>query len=164
MFTDSITRHRRIVVFSLSLRTLSSYGKRTGLTPIHDVYARTAKNINFFQLYTVAPFLVLQVLGKKSPSKVCDSHQDSLPSMTSFGDIPSINNGCQAYADTIEFLCQLYDPISPQCSDINEMRYSVFYEKGISGEKLPLTTGALSLHLARSPYYCSFGKTQIFLF
>ena len=60
-----------------------------------------------------------------------------------------VNSNC--VKDAIKFVCWLYD-VKCKDFDINALRYKLFCQKSLSGQKLPPTYDALVLHIARAAY------------
>ena len=58
--------------------------------------------------------------------------KDELLSWTDLGDSVSLVLNGDCVMDVVKFVCWLYDPNSPVCYYINEIRYWLFSQKGVS--------------------------------
>ena len=97
-------------------------------------------------------------IGKKSAFNVLKSNVDELTDMQCFGDSPVLSLEDDFVVSCIRFICMLYDKSTEY--DINDLRFKLFSRKGISGEKLPPTLDALTLHLRRANYQCYIWKSS----
>lgn len=96
-------------------------------------------------------------VGKKTALDVLKANINHIMSMLDFGDIPSLDLLADSTEAAIKYVCLLYDK-GYASTDINELRFQLFTKKRVTGEKLPPTVDALSLHLRRATYQCFIWK------
>ena len=97
-------------------------------------------------------------VGKKSAFAVLKAHLDDVTDMLDFGDTPELSLEQDSVVACIRFVCMLYDTHS-NVLDINCLRHILFTQKNVSGERLPPTLDALTLHLRRANYQCFIWKS-----
>ena len=88
-------------------------------------------------------------IGKKTALKALVEHKQELLALLEFGESPHLDETSNEVADAIKFVSWLYQPKSVPITDINELRYHLFCQKKLSGEKLPPTFDSFILHLKR---------------
>ena len=99
-------------------------------------------------------------IGKKSALNVLVKHKNELLSLADIGDHIDINENSEAVLDVVKFISWLYCPTLPEnlASDINGLRYRLFCQKHLSGERLPPTHDALLQHIKRVNFQCYIWK------
>ena len=84
-------------------------------------------------------------------------HGQDIPNLALLGSQPTINKNLPLVAACTEFVCRLYDD-KGETTDVNDLRYQLFCQKQLSGEKLPTTSDALACHVKRANYQCFIWK------
>ena len=97
-------------------------------------------------------------VGKKTAFSLLKSHTDNFIDLLDFGDSPILSLECESVISAIKFVCSLYDR-KFDVIDVNVLRHKLFTQKNVTGDKLPPTLDALSLHLRRANYQCYIWKS-----
>ena len=96
--------------------------------------------------------------GKKTAFSLLKSHTDNFIDLLDFRDSPILSLECESVVSSIKFVCYLYDS-KFDVIDVNVLRHKRFTQKNVTGDKLPPTLDALSLHLLRANYQCYIWKS-----
>ena len=88
-------------------------------------------------------------IGKKKTFTILKNKKEQLFHLIDVGDTAVISYESDCVVDAIKFVCWLYDPMCKHF-DINTLRYLLFCQKNVWGEKLPPTLHALLLHISRA--------------
>ena len=88
-------------------------------------------------------------IGKKKAFTILKNKKEQLFHLIDVGDTVVISYESDCVVDAIKFVCWLYDPTCKHF-DINTLRYLLFCQKNVWGEKLPPTLHALLLHISRA--------------
>ena len=154
--------------FHLSLRSCDQLWLRTGtgsnrrFIPIHDICAKRGSELckllpGFHSLTGCDSTGSFSGIVKKRAFKVLQKHGQDVPNLALLGSQPIINEDLPLVAACTEFVCRLYDD-KGETTDVNDLRYQLFCQKQLSGEKLPPTSDALACHVKRADYQCFIWK------
>ena len=131
-------------------------GKQKRFVPIHEISDKFGKEVcqilpAFHSLTGSDTTSSFSGIGKKSAFEILLQKRKNLTHLKTLGDEPVINYESQCVQEAIQFVCWLYDAKYLN-GNINGLRYKMFCQKNVSGEKLPPTLECLKLHLARVTY------------
>ena len=154
--------------FHLSLRSCDQLWLRTGtgsncqFIPIHDICAKLGLELckllpGFHSLTGCDSTGSFSGIGKKRAFKVLQKHGQDIPNLALLGSQPTINEILPLVAACTKFVCHLFDD-KGETTDVNDLRYQLFCQKQLSGEKLPPTSDALVCHVKRANYQCFIWK------
>ena len=145
---------------TLSMKELwfkTGIGKNKRFIPIHDIVFQLDQRIcklllAFHSITGCDSVSSFAGIGKKSALASLKKQLNNLDELEDFGNEPALSLNDDAVVACIRFVCSLYDKSSNDEFNINEVRYKLFTKKSLSGEKLPPTLDALTLHLKRANY------------
>ena len=92
-------------------------------------------------------------IGNKTAFSILKTKTNEFIDMFEFGESPTLSLECASVIACIKFVCYLYDSKTTMM-DINKLRHKLFTQKNVTGDKLPPTLDALTLHLRRANYQC----------
>ena len=99
-------------------------------------------------------------IGKKTAINILKDNINDLMDLSEFGDSPELSIDCDVMVTCIKFVRLLYDRKSTQ-NDLNLLRYQLFTQKSIYGDKLPPTLDSLVMHLKDPITSVLFGSPHV---
>ena len=136
----------------------SGVGDNKEYLPIHDIIDQLGFSV--VQLLPAVHSITgcdsvssLFGVGKKNAFETLKENSENLSEMRLFGDSPTLSIADDHVTACIKFVCSLYDK-SREEYNINYLRYKLFTQKSLTGEKLPPTLNSLVFHLQRANYQC----------
>lgn len=131
-------------------------GAKRRFIPIHEIVTKLGPRVctlllAFHGITGCDTVSSLAGIGKKTAFDVLKSNVATLADLANFGNEAVLSLDNDAVVAGSRFVCLLYDQRT-ESFNVNELRYKLFTQKSISGEKLPPSLDALILHLKRVNY------------
>ena len=156
--------------YATTLLSLQNFWFKTGVgkniryIAIHDITSSLGPNVckllpAFHSITGCDSVSSFSGVGKKSAFIILRKNVHEFKDLEMFGDSPVLSLEDDSVVACIRFVCLLYNK-SPDVYDINHLRYKLFTQRSMSGEKLPPTLDALTLHLRRANYQCYIWKSS----